>query len=427
MAAETAVSLIFLIILAVALAGFIPVSHPRITREALALLRRTGADSCSVGKVSVVLWKGIRVDGLYLAGPAGGTRRYSLHARSCSVQSNLLGAWMHIGRLREAFRLSAADTAGGLNLPVLRRFLSFCTNVPRDILGGDAEGATVRVFDGKTELLGCEEVSFTIQLTENTSAATRGTFSAGILKAGRAEIVRQLKAGFSGAGTVYTLTHCRGKVLDGRVNLEARIDLGRGALSSLACSVNDFDVGRLTSWISAGSGRLAGRGDCRISLDSSALALDSLRGKGAVSVADFEVAGFPFQQELVGMLQYPGLNCLHFRKLVSDFAIQPGGTIETDAKGDGDSLSIAASGWFRPDGRLNESLDCTLSKEATAALSEFARKTLPDVPGGGKNVRLRVYGNIDRPKVEIETLSILKKAVSNMFDEVRQGIMNLLR
>jgi hypothetical protein len=255
-----------------------------------------------------------------------------------------------------------------------------------------------------------------------------GSFSMETLLSSDVPVLSGLSGGFSCRDGSLDLSQCKGRIFDGKLKGDARIDLVRGTLAACTLAVSDFD---LDKWYSrtadTANGRLSGKADCRLVLDSSFLAIDSLRGRGTAAAVRFKVSGFPFQKTLAGMLAYPALARLQFRKVAADFTIKPHGIITTEAAGDGDSLSIRASGWVRIDGRLIEKAECTMSKNAVPTLPTFARETLEETNDGGRVLRLRIFGTIGSPKFEIDSRVILQKAVQNMFEDVRNNINQWLK
>jgi hypothetical protein len=164
-----------------------------------------------------------------------------------------------------------------------------------------------------------------------------------------------------------------------------------------------------------------------MTLDSSDLLLDSLRGKGELSIAHFTMTGFAFQKTLVTMFAFPQFTRPHFDKVEADFSLQPGGVLSARARGRGDTLTVTTNGWIRMDNTLEESITCEFSKAGVRALPEFMRKTLEETKRGGLVFKCRIYGKVDNPKFEIESRKILQKAVQNLFNDVRFNLQQWLR
>ncbi len=413
---EIGMAVVFGIVLAVFIIGFIPVSHPVITRKVMELARQTGADSCAIGRVSVAFWKGVTLRSVRFTGGSG---RFSMKAESVTLRGNFFRA--ALGRTksgRRPFNRTEPLTAFG----------DICRSAGAAISRVTVSGAQVAVADKAHTVFQGQDCSIDISFSaDNGRNCAAGSFAAKSLVFADAPVLLRLSGECTGAGDVFSLTQCRGKVCEGKFQCTARVDLAHNALAAFSLSVHGFDFDEWYRNADAADGRLSGKADCRLALDSSAMAVDSLRGKGSVSAVRFEAMDFPFQKTLSGMLGYTRLMHLRFRKCSADCTVKPGGIIETDASGDGDSLCIKVSGWFRTDGFLNENAECTVTRAAVNTLPEFARKTLEETKDGGCVLRLRIFGMAGNPRFEIDSRVILQKAVKNMFDEVRDNLQKWLK
>ena len=407
-------TVVFSIALIVFIGGFVPISHPALTRKILEISRQIGTDSCAIGSARVALWKGITLHDLRCSGRDATGHRYTVKAETIVLRGNFIRAALNYKKFKSC-------TASGKE--PAKPWQILCRTAANTIKGVTISAAKITVVGKNGLRVRGEGCSMMCDFAGPGKGDFSGSFSIQTLLSSDVPVLSRLSGGLSCRDGSLGLSRCKGRIFDGKMEGDARIDLVRGTLTACTFAVSGFDI---DNWYSCtadtANGRLSGKADCRLVLDSSFLAIDSLRGRGTVAAVHFKVSEFPFQKTLVAMLTYPALARLQFRKLAADFTIKPHGIITTEAAGDGDSLSIRASGWFRIDGQLSEKAECTVSKIAVHTLPKFARETLEATNDGGRVLRLRIFGTIGSPKFEIDSRVILQKAVQNMFDDVRNNI-----
>ena len=426
---EVCLGLFLIIVIGLLLLGFYPVSHPRLTRHVVAIVKQRGLDSCSIGKVTVAVWKGVSFHDVALAGktPEGDT--YSFKASAVTVKCNLFMLAIKSSHLK---KLVAAEFGGSKNSDrngperTLQSVLRII-GASQYIKGATVSRADVAIVGKRSMPVQGSGIALDINFPPETENRFNGSFVATALVCSKVEGARQLSGDFSYDNGTVIIPRCKAKAFDGRIKLETRFNLEKRTLSALTLSMAGLDLSEWSRFSDSGDGTLAGKADAKFTLDSSVFDPDSLHGKGTVSVSHFEIVKFPFQRSLVTMLMYPGLSHLNFRKFKANLTLKEGKLFEAEATGEGDTLSVKTDGWIRTDGLLNEKLECTLAKAGVATLPEFAQKTLEDAPGGGKVLKCRLYGMIQNPKVSVESKVILQKAVKNMFEEIKSNLQQWMR
>jgi hypothetical protein len=426
---EIAFALVLVMVLGVVILGLVPISHPRLTQTVVSFMKRGGADSCAIGSVSVTLWKGISLHDVTVTGTIDRNHRFSLYAHSINGQGNLVLALLHRKQIIALIAGRDPDSAVGLRIDPLRAVPRLFRMVAESkyCKGLAVTKATIAATRGGKTLFRTTAMTFAVTPSLSENHLFSGTFSTDSLIVLNSSLLSQASGEFSSRDGLFDISKCKGKAFDGKVKLEARIDLPHDAVSAVSLSISNFDINKLYRMFDTSGGRLAGKADLKCTLDSSALQADSLRGKGTISATRFEVVNFPFQRSLVSMLAYPSLTHLRFKKFKTDFSIKPGLVVDNDAQGEGDSLNVKASGWVRADGQLNEKIECAIPKASVPGLPPFAQKTLEETPSGGRVIRFKLYGLINNPKFEIDSKVILQKAVRNMFDDVRNNLQQWLR
>lgn len=426
---EIGLGCIVIAVIGLLLLGYYPLSHPRLTKKIMVMARQPGLDSCSFAKVTVAVWKGVSFHDVSLAGKTPDGDRFSVQSPVITLKCNVFMLAARYGKIRKIALAEFRDfKTAGRNDPVaaLRAALRVI-GASRYFKGATVSKALVIIKKKKMLPMEGRGVEMELVFPEGSESRFKGSFSAATVLYANNEVARQAGGNLSYDKGVIDISQCKVRAFDGRMKIETRLNAEKNTLSSLSFSVDDLDLGAWSRLSDTSNGRLAGKADFRFTLDSSALNADSLRGKGTIAVSRFEIHRFPFQKSLVTMLLYPGLTHLTFKKFKANLKLKQGEIVETDASGEGDTLSVKMDGWIRTDGLLNEKLECTLSKAGVGTLPEFAQKTLEDAPGGGRVLRCRVYGMIQNPKVSVESRVIIQKAVTNMFEEVKNNLQLWMR
>jgi len=403
---------------AVVIVGFVPVSHPAITREAVRAARHAGFDSCSVRSVKVALWKDITVRGIFCSGPLV-TGRLRIEAKTLVLRGNVIKAFI---AYKKADRRAA--TAVAFRKSRSAAFAHLCSVAGSGFDGAAVSSAAIVIAENKRAPVLLRGFSMTGAFSKNGCS---GSFAADSLWYADLPAAAGLRGDFSSAGEIFRLSACKGLFFGGALQCSGRADLLSRTFGEFTLSIKDFDFDEWCTYAAAAPGRLSGRADVRLLLDSSAMALDSLHGRGTVTAARFGVSGFPLQRTLASATGYPALDSLRFWKMAAIFTIKPGGIITTDAAGHNDSLSVKMSGWLSTKGAVDQNVEFTVFKKAVQGLPRFARETLEETKDGGRVLRLRIFGALENPKFTIDSRVILQKAVQNMFNDVRNNLQEWLK
>ena len=425
---EIIVGVIFLAFLAVVIAGFIPLSFPALARSAEKAVRNSGVDSCAIQSARVALWKRVTFHHVTIAHRIDAQTTLIVRAPECAFHGNLAKVALGLFR-KESLSLTGGGgkrVAAGKRLTKLKSAIA--TVIELSLFRTfTIRHATMEVNRKSGAPIVANGISVECAVDRDITGLLQGSLAAGSLSVAGVQAARNLSAEFSGDTNSLTLSDCKGTALDGKVRCACSLDLDRERLSAFTLSVKNLDLGEWYRWNDSTKGYIAGRADMNMTLDSSDLLLDSLRGKGDLSIAHYSMTGFAFQKTLVTMFAFPHFARPQFDKVEADFSVQSGGRLSAKARGRGDTLTVTANGWIRRDNTLEESITCEFSKAGVRALPEFLQKTLEETKRGGLAFKCKIYGRVDNPKFEIESRQILQKAVQNLFDNVRNNLQQWLR
>ncbi|MCU0608786.1 MAG: AsmA-like C-terminal region-containing protein [Chitinispirillaceae bacterium] len=426
---EFSVAFFFLVVLCIMMAGLVPLSHPRITAAVSALAKHTCADSCAIGDVKVTFWKGISLYNVTLAGKAGPGQSFSMTADNITVHCNCLILGLHAGKLRRIIRdeLPALRILARTDrLMALKRALSTAKQIEA-VTDAAVANATVSVHSSSGPIIRLETMTGEIILSGDPANRMPGSLSAKKIIVDTTVILSQIQSDFSFDGKILVFSAFQATVFDGNLTGTATLNTETKRLSALSLSVTDADLYKCFQPGDTAEGHLHGTATLALSLDESPLVADSLRGRGTLSASHLIVTGFPIQRTLANMLVFPAVSDLKFSRFKADFSINAGKFLIKEAAAKGDSVSLKTAGWIGIDGQLNQKIECTLSPDCFQGITQLAQAALEGTRDGGGLFRLRVYGSMDNPKIELGDMTMLKKAVSKMFDNVKDNLMQWLK
>jgi len=406
--------------LAVFIVGFVPVSHPAVTREVLKAARQaSGADSCAARSVKTALWKGMTVRGLYCSCPLV-TGRLRVEAEALVLRGNVIKALIAYKRpngLRAAAVVAFRQSRSAA-------FSHLCGVAGSGFNGAAVSSAVVVISENNRAPVLLRGLSMSVAFSKNGCS---GSFSADSLWYADLPAASGLCGDFSTSGNLLTISKSKGTFCGGALECSGRADLLGRTFRESTLSIKGFDFDEWYRCHGTSAGRFSGGADFRLLLDSSAMALDSLHGRGTVTAARFGVSGFPVQRTLASATGYYALDTLRFTKMAIIFTIKPGGVITTEASGHNDSLSVKTSGWFSTKGAVDQKVEFVVFKKAVGGLPRFAQETLEETTDGGRVLRVRIFGAIENLKFTIDSKVILQKAVQNLFNDARNNLQLWLK
>jgi hypothetical protein len=400
-------------------AGFVPVSHPALTRAVVRTAWQSGAGPCSIGDVKAAFWQGVTLKRVSCTFPLGSGRRCAVKADAIVLRCNLVLAFVASRVIRPR---SGREAPFARDPFAVFRHLDRASG--RTLTGASVPSADVVVTGKKQATVALRGCSLTVRCSKN---GCRGSFAADSLRCSGVPTASRLRGDFSTGGDLFILSGLTGTSFGGSLRCDGRADFSHRSVGTLSFSISDFDIDEWYRYADTAAGRLSGIASLRVTLDSSVMALDSLRGRGTAAASRLSVSRFAFQRTLADVLGYPPLNNVRFVKAAAVFTIAPGGIFSTEASGHNDSLAVTTTGRFRTDGMLDQNVECTVAPRAVRSLPKFARQTLEVTRDGGRVLRLRVHGAFDNPKISIASTVILQNAVKNMFNDVRDNIRKWLQ
>jgi hypothetical protein len=395
--------------------GFVPFRLRALNHAVEGALRGAGADSVSVGAVSVTLFRGVRVDDLSAYKRISASEEYRVAVRRADVSCNLFGiaAAMAVNprlfsnerdMFREAYE-KPLELAGGVcaRLMSLRQFRKVSVRgagvwfAGRGAPGVSAEGVSASVSrrGGRRSLSG--EVSAASAVVpylakiENFSAKLRA-------EGGRLD-----------------LTGGSGAVFGGRVSAELSLGLEDSRVISGQASVRGLDLAKFCAGTGFSPGSMAGIVNMDAALDpGAAAALDSIRATGSVSVGRLTVTDIALLKTAAVNQVSRDLRSLRFSEVRGGFRLSGGRLRFGEITGVGEVLSFRAAGSIGFDGKMDYDMDGEFSGKFVAALPKLVRNSLEPTESGGGRFKCKISGTFHRPRVEIDR-SVYDRAIGGFF------------
>ncbi|MCL2219665.1 MAG: AsmA-like C-terminal region-containing protein [Chitinispirillia bacterium] len=441
---EKVSTLVFLIISVALVVGFVPVRLGMFSGIAESTLKNVGADSVSVGGVSVSLWNGVRVHDFKAYKRINAAEDYRVHAHRVDISINLfrLAARLlfqpksaHAENSRDVFHEAYEDPLefiGGIRLIHTLKTVKL-------------RGAGVNFTQkGKSwvSLNGVSadvsrQVEFRRALLDSSSGIIifgrlfrQRITLAGVLNVREAAVpsiakvehfnVKLLAEGdrldlFDGSGNIFggkintdmsfgfrrhsshVLYGSESRILNGRVHIKG-LDLDR------FCNETGFSPGRMTGKVNA---------DAEVVMETVAH-IDSVKAKGALTVTRLTASDIALQRAPAVSQVSGDLRQLSFAQVKGKFDVAKSRLTFDELIGQGDILKFRSAGWIGFDGRLSHDFEGEFSPEFTAGLGRLVRNGLEPTEDGGGRFKCRITGTIERPRVDVDR-SVYNRALRNLF------------
>lgn len=424
---EWAVSFLFLAVILLMITGFFPVSHPLITRYAYSLIERSSLDSCSIGKVKLTLWKGISLYDVSTTEKTDGGLEYRLQLSKIRIGCNVLSTalkWQKIKAELQQLHINFWQTAKDDPYTAVDQLLRYASQ-SEEIKNIYINGKNLSVNKNGNSLITANRFSFDItrekEITQNIQIN---------LEAAEFIYLRHvftfLRADGLYDNRILKISKCRGRVLDGKVKIDADLDLVNKLISNLNVSASHLNIEQIVYEAGGMQGCISGEMDFDFNSVSSFMEPDSIRGKGIIRAYGVNIEATPVQLSIVKMLENPMLGVLSFSKIKTDFEIIGNDSILADISGNGEMLDFRANGQINLHGGINQLVNASFSEDAIKELPGFIVNSLDLNENNRRTVRCRIYGTIDSPIVELDR-EILKNAIGNVFEQMKENFIDLFR
>jgi len=405
---------LFLLSLAV-LAGFIPLGAGPFRGVAERTLKGMGADSVSIGGVSVVLWSGLRVKEIAtykrISDKGDG---YRVRAARVDIRCNLLGA-------AAAFAVNPAVFKPDRD--VFRELYERPFELAGEVFGKAVSLRPVKkialrgvdiVFISKgrpgVSVFGAEAV-----LGRNGGGALSGSATVKEAVIPALAKVERFNVKISVDDQNIELTNGGGSVFGGKLLVNLAVDVRQSKILSGEAVLSGLDLEKFCVGTGFSPGRLAGKVDMDARADGgSPVRLDSVKAKGRVTITNLTAADLALQTAPVVNHLSRDLRLLRFSEVKGGFAIAGGRLYFKEIAGIGDVLKFSSAGWVGFDGKLSQDFEGELSGVFVAGLSKLVRSSLEKTENDGGRFKCKIGGTFHNPHIEVDR-SVYDRAIGGFF------------
>ena len=417
----TALALLFLSL--ALLAGFLPLRFGSLSRIVEAALKDAGADSVSVGEVSVVLWSGVRVKDLTAYKHISAKEDYHAHVSRADISCNLFG--MGLAFLTNPNLLKAEKD-------LFREAYESPINFV-----GDACALAVSLGPLKKVAVKDAGVRFT-QYKGKAAAAVPGLSASGVSAsatvsgAGRKRtldgsasvksavvpsiaVIEDFRVKLRTTDGQLNLSDGSGSIFGGKLNVEASLSLDSSKFTGGTARIKGLDLEQYCAKTNFSPGRLGGKVDVDVQIeDIPYAAIDSIKAKGSFKAAKLTAADIGLQRTPAVNQLSKELRALDFGEVRGDFRLDKGKIRFGEISANGDVLKFKSTGWADFDGRLEQDFVGELSQNFTEKLPKLVRSGLERTEDGGGRFKCRITGTFHKPRVEIDK-GVYNRAFKNLF------------
>ena len=398
--------------------GFIPLSFGVFNEIAEDILTNAGADSVSVGRVSAALFRGVKIEDVFVYKQINARENYTVEISRVNIKCNplrLLFSRKYFESDRDIF-MEFNDKP----LELAGEAANF-VNTLKFIKGAELENANIRFQNRNTAGIRIENVSAKINRRHR---ALRGGVRVGevivpsLAKIENFEIKLHLNAaGASSNGNRLHLFDGNGEIFDGKINMELFVNLDENLIIGGTLSVRELDMRKACTKINLLQGSIDGRVNIDANFEQSAFSIDLIRLRGSFSATQVLARDLALQR--ISLLRrIPQIRTLEFDEVSGNFSFSGGlnnGRINfQEMAGRGEAMIFNSHGWFRLDGRMNKNLNGEMSRKFIDELPRIMRNSFEITENGKGHFSCTVSGTFDNPQVRVER-TMVRNAVRNTF------------
>ncbi|HEX7511531.1 MAG TPA: AsmA-like C-terminal region-containing protein [Chitinivibrionales bacterium] len=428
------------VILFVMCIGFIPLSNTMVKTTVERLVRESLPGEITWKSMTITLWTGITLkDVRYSFKEPGGL------ALDCSLERITIAYYLlpiffkhvivkNISLQQPVLRVdlggsgvTSRSSGQAFSLDALSRVLGTLPYTVAIRAVSLSEGRVLIRKDNK-EQVDCSGISCAMSVELKRMLQMAGRLEIGHVRLFNAWSVASLKASVHINGVEAAIDNCRASVYGGTLSLKGSVDITKGELDTCTVELDDMKLEDWYRLAGVGPGTLTGALDGAMKLTRSALAADSLTGKGWVKMTDVSARDIPLQKNLLVLLVVPKLATMRFNRIYSDLVLKNGRVYTKKCVGRGDPLNFSADGWVGLNGALSENAEGIFSADFVRELPPLIKNSLLPVPDNSdeRSFKCSFSGAFKNPKCSVDE-RIQRRAVGNVIDEIGKGLERLFR
>jgi len=422
---EKILTLAIFIIAFLILMGFLPFRLKALNQVVENVLLNAGADSVSVGGVSVTFFTGVSVRELKTSKRINPREEYHTSIERVDVSSNLLSlAFWAFGKP------DLLNPQRDIFMELYEKPFALVSDASALMTGAKPlkkvgiRGADVEFFEKKKQGISAFGANIKIDRKHN---AIWGKMNVSQVTIPSLAMVENFSVKLGADSERFFLIDGSGTVYGGKLRADASIDLKNASLLDGKITIAGLDLDQFCTQIKFTQGRMSGKVDLSAVLEeSNASSLDSVRASGTVAVRNLTVVNLPLQNTPLINFVSPELRTLRFSEVRGDFTLSRSRLRFREIVGSGDIMNFRSSGWVGLDASLDQNFEGTFSRAFAGTLSGLVRSSLEQTADGGRRFNCRISGTFQNPRVDVDN-SVYGRAVGGAISNAAQGLRNLFR
>ncbi|MDR0304583.1 MAG: hypothetical protein LBH98_07460 [Chitinispirillales bacterium] len=395
---------------------FIPFGMNKFTFIVEDILTQAGADSVSVGKVSVSLLRGICIENLSTYKRRNAQEYYTVHISRIFIRGKIpaLGS-MVLGR----------EKGGKVKRDIFMEVYSKPIGLVSEAFSGLAALGLLKEIEFNNASIRFMNKGKVNVSAEN--AAAKLSINGGIFK-GKASIAGIVIASMgkienfsvnlkSGDGKQLDLFDAKGKVFGGKFNAQSSINLKNSKIFGTRMHIKEVDVKQSWEQFKISSGGIEGKADLDLEIEPfrfNAFALAKLKGNFCVN--KLIAVDLPLQKLPIINKVSPKLRTIQFSEVKGKFTFSKKNINFDEISGVGDVMNFKSVGSFNIDnGKIYQNFEGEFSEEFIATqLPRLVRNSLEITENGGGRFKCTISQTFQNPRVKVDK-SVIKTGIKNMF------------
>ena len=411
---KSAFNVFVLLCLVIIPMGFIPLPFGAVENIVIDVLKDAGADSVSVGKAYVTVFKGIHIENLSTYKRKNSRENYRTKVSSVNIIGNVFDLASAISEQKKSSKSKKRDIFMEVfDKPVELAGEAFVQLPAFGLINRiELNGAAIHFTQKNKAGISVEGVS--MKLYGNNEFLEGKLFAA---KANIPSVTRfdNFNVKLKSDGKRLDIFGVNGKIFDGEFRAQVSINLKNYRILSGSAHISGLDIQQLWTKIKFASGQVGGRVDSDVEIEEGTVtALKSIALKGKFSVSEASAVDLPLQKTDMVKKVSPKLRAIQFEQVNGDFTYSNQKVKFNEIAGTGDVMKFRSIGWLELDnGKWEQNFEGEFSKQFIPQIpSGLIRNSLEKTNDGGGRFKCNINQTFENPRVKVDK-SMYRQAIKN--------------
>jgi hypothetical protein len=380
------------------------------------ILKEAGADSVSVGNVSVSLFRGICIENLSTYKRKNAQEYYTAEISRIYIRGDIFGLGsMVIGREKSG-KVKRDIFMEVYYKPIELVSEAFSNLAALGLLKEiEINGAAICFMNKGKVNISAKGVSTKLSMKSDAFEGKASIAYALIPSVAKIEsFSTKMK---SNDGKQLDLFDMEWKVFGGKFNARASLNLKKPKILGGGMRIRGLDVKQFWAQSKILSGNIEGKVDLDLEIEPFKLSvIDSVKLKGSFSVNKLTAVDLPLQKLAVVNKASPKLRSIQFEQVKGKFVFSNKNIKFNEILGIGDVMNFRSVGWFNiDDGRVYQDFEGEFGEQfVSTELSRLVRNSLEKTENGGGRFKCTISQTFEYPRVKVDK-SVIKTGIKNIF------------